>query len=97
MYGYDEVEFLQLDIRQLRLSSDREALDARVDEALQLEKPSKYIVTHVRKNGQGRHQALTWATTVYSLAKFRKFVCTMVNRETCVAILACQQIKLCQY
>lgn len=52
LYGYDEVEFLQLDIRQLRLPSDRAALDARVDEALQLEKPPKYIVTHVRKNGQ---------------------------------------------
>jgi PAS domain S-box-containing protein len=52
LYGYDEVEFLQLDIRQLRLPLDRAALDARVDEALQLEKPPKYIVTHVRKNGQ---------------------------------------------
>ncbi len=52
LYGYDEVEFLQLDIRQLRLPLDRAALDARVDEALQLEKPPKYIVTHVRRNGQ---------------------------------------------
>ena len=52
LYGYDEDEFLQLDIRQLRLPSDRAALDGRVKEALELEKPPKYIVTHVRKNGQ---------------------------------------------
>lgn len=52
LYGYDEDEFLRLDIRQLRLPSDRAALDARVDEALKMEKPPKYIVTHVRKNGQ---------------------------------------------
>ncbi|HTE23741.1 sensor histidine kinase [Flavitalea sp.] len=52
LYGYDENEFLQLDIRQLRLPSDRAALDGRVKEALQLEKPPKYIVTHLRKNGQ---------------------------------------------
>ena len=52
LYGYDEAEFLQLDIRQLRLPPDRSALDARVNEALQLEKPQKYIVTHVKKNGQ---------------------------------------------
>src|SRR5437868_3936595 len=48
LYGYDEDEFLQLDVRQLRLPADRAALDNRVDEALQLEKPPKYIVTHVK-------------------------------------------------
>ena len=52
LYGYDEDEFLQLDIRELRLPSDRAALDTRVNEALRLEKPQKYIVTHVKKNGQ---------------------------------------------
>lgn len=52
LYGYDEVEFLQMDIRQLRLPSDRAALDARVNEAVRLEKPPKYIVTHVKKNGE---------------------------------------------
>jgi PAS domain S-box-containing protein len=52
LYGYSEVEFLRLDIRQLRLPSDRAALEGRVSEALQLEKPPKYIVTHVKKNGQ---------------------------------------------
>jgi len=49
LYGYDEDEFLKLDIRQLRLPSDRAALVGRVDEALLMEKPPKYIVTHVRK------------------------------------------------
>jgi PAS domain S-box-containing protein len=52
LYGYDEAEFLQLDIRQLRLPSDRAALEARVNDALRLEKPEKYIITHVKKNGQ---------------------------------------------
>lgn len=52
LYGYTEDEFLQLDIRQLRLPSDRGALDSRVNEALELEKPPKYIVTHLKKNGQ---------------------------------------------
>lgn len=52
LYGYDEDDFLRLDIRQLRLPADRAALDGKVNEALQLEKPPKYIVTHVRKNGQ---------------------------------------------
>lgn len=52
LYGYSEDEFLQLDIRQLRMPSDRPALQQRVDEALQLEKPPTYIVTHVKKNGQ---------------------------------------------
>lgn len=52
LYGYHETEFLQLDIRQLRLPSDRATLDARVNEAVQMEKPPKYIVTHVTKNGQ---------------------------------------------
>src|ERR1700760_2005746 len=41
LYGYSEDEFLHLDIRQLRLPSDRAALDERVDEALKLEKPPK--------------------------------------------------------
>jgi PAS domain S-box-containing protein len=41
LYGYDELDFLQLDIRQLRLPSDRAALDGRVEAALQLEKPPK--------------------------------------------------------
>lgn len=53
LYGYSEDEFLHLDIRQLRLPPDRAALDDRVSEALQSEKqPPKYIVTHVKKNGQ---------------------------------------------
>src|SRR5690349_19199480 len=39
LYGYDEDEFLRLDIRQLRLPSDRAALDARVNAAMQMEKP----------------------------------------------------------
>jgi PAS domain S-box-containing protein len=52
LYGYNEAEFLQLDIRQLRLPADRPGLDDRVNEALRLEKPPKYIVTHVRKNCQ---------------------------------------------
>ncbi len=52
LYGYDEAEFLHLDIRHLRLPSDRGALDGRVKEALELDKPPKYIVTHVKKNGQ---------------------------------------------
>ena len=52
LYGYSEDEFLRLDIRQLRMPSDRDALHERVDEALKLEKPPKYIVTHVKKNGQ---------------------------------------------
>jgi len=52
LYGYGEAEFLHLDIRQLRLPADRAALDHRVNEALKLEKPPKYIVTHVSKNGQ---------------------------------------------
>ncbi len=41
LYGYKEDEFLQLDIRQLRLPSDRAALDARVNEALQLGEATK--------------------------------------------------------
>src|SRR5688572_6896534 len=52
LYGYSEDEFLRLDIRQLRMPSDRAALQERVDAALRLEKPPKYIVTHVKKNGQ---------------------------------------------
>jgi PAS domain S-box-containing protein len=52
LYGYSEEEFLQLDIRQLRLPSERAALDRRVDEAVQLERPPKYIVTHLKKNGE---------------------------------------------
>jgi PAS domain S-box-containing protein len=52
LYGYSEEEFLRLDIRQLRIPSDRPALQERVDAALKLEKPPKYIVTHVKKNGQ---------------------------------------------
>lgn len=52
LYGYSEDEFLRLDIRQLRMPSDRATLHERVDEALKLEKPPKYIVTHVKKNGQ---------------------------------------------
>ena len=52
LYGYSEDEFLRMDIRQLRLPSERAALDGRVNEALQLEKPPKYIVTHVKKNGE---------------------------------------------
>ncbi|MHA4844120.1 PAS domain-containing sensor histidine kinase [Flavitalea antarctica] len=52
LYGYNESEFLNLEIRQLRLPPDRAALDRRVTEALQQEKPPKYIVTHVKKNGQ---------------------------------------------
>src|SRR6476661_5944716 len=31
LYGYEETEFLQLDIRQLRLPRDRAALDSRVN------------------------------------------------------------------
>jgi PAS domain S-box-containing protein len=52
LYGYSEDEFLRLDIRQLRLLSQRAALDQRVREALRSEQPPKYIVTHVTKNGQ---------------------------------------------
>ncbi|MGZ3852268.1 MAG: PAS domain S-box protein [Flavisolibacter sp.] len=52
LYGYSEDEFLQLDIRLLRLPSDRAALEGRLREALQVEKPPKYIVTHVKKNGR---------------------------------------------
>lgn len=52
LYGYGEDEFLKLDIRQLRLPPDRAALDARMKEALRLEKPPKYIVTHLTKNDQ---------------------------------------------
>ena len=33
LYGYSEDEFLRLDIRQLRMPSDRAALHERVDEA----------------------------------------------------------------
>jgi PAS domain S-box-containing protein len=52
LYGYDEDEFLHLDIRELRLPADRAALQDKVQEALQSEKAAKYIVTHVKKNGQ---------------------------------------------
>ncbi len=52
LYGYTEDEFLRLDIRQLRMPSERAALDGRVNEALQTEKPPPYIVTHVKKNGE---------------------------------------------
>jgi PAS domain S-box-containing protein len=52
LYGYNEEEFLRLDIRQLRLPSQRAALDAKVNAALKLEQPPKYIITHVKKNGQ---------------------------------------------
>jgi PAS domain S-box-containing protein len=52
LYGYSEDEFLRLDIRQLRLPPDRAALDEKVSEAWGLEKPPKYIVTHVKKNGE---------------------------------------------
>jgi PAS domain S-box-containing protein len=52
LYGYNEDEFLQLEIRQLRLPSDRASLNDRVRESLQSEKAVKYIVTHVKKNGQ---------------------------------------------
>jgi PAS domain S-box-containing protein len=52
LYGYHEDEFLKLDIRQLRLPSERAALDAKLNEALRLEKPPKYIVTHLRKSGE---------------------------------------------
>jgi PAS domain S-box-containing protein len=52
LYGYEEDEFLRLDIRQLRLPADRADLQDRVQEASRSEKPAKYIVTHVKKNGQ---------------------------------------------
>lgn len=52
LYGYEEAEFLQLDIRELRLPSDRASLKDKVEEALHSEKPAKYIITHVKKNGQ---------------------------------------------
>lgn len=52
LYGYTEAEFLRLGVRKLRLPADRPALDNRVDEALLAEKPPKYIVTHVNKNGE---------------------------------------------
>lgn len=52
LYGYEEVEFLNLDIRHLRIPSERGGLDARVSDALQIERPAKYIVTHIKKNGQ---------------------------------------------
>lgn len=52
LYGYEEQEFLQLDIRELRLPSDRAALHDKVNEAMQQEKPPTYIVTHVKKNGE---------------------------------------------
>jgi PAS domain S-box-containing protein len=52
LYGYTEDEFLRLDIRQLRLPADRAALNEKVREAWGLEKPPKYIVTHVKKNGE---------------------------------------------
>jgi PAS domain S-box-containing protein len=52
LYEYTEDEFLRLGVRQLRLPADRAALDTRVNEALHSEKPPKYIVTHVNKNGE---------------------------------------------
>jgi PAS domain S-box-containing protein len=51
LYGYSEAELLRLGVRQLRLPADQPALDERVAEALQAEKPPKYIVTHVTKDG----------------------------------------------
>ena len=41
LYEYMEDEFLQLDIRQLRLPADRGALDAKVYEALRLRQAPK--------------------------------------------------------
>lgn len=52
LYGYTEDEFLQLDIRQLRLPSDRAGINDRVRKALQSNKPAKYMVNHVKKTGQ---------------------------------------------
>ena len=52
LYGYHEDEFLRLDIRQLRSPSVRAGLDERVKLAMQAEKPPKYIVPHLQKNGQ---------------------------------------------